>query len=181
MRVITGEARGRKLITLEGDDVRPTTDRVKESLFSSIQFDIIGARVLDLFSGTGALGVECLSRGAKSVDFVDNNIEAIKIIKQNLEGIKGEFSVTKSDFLQFLSNAKNANKQYDIVLPDPAFDSDYGSKAIEYILNNDLLSNDGIIMYEKLNTTPFNLTKPGYSVKEKKYLTVSVVKIVKEW
>ena len=179
MRVIAGIYRGKKLKEFSLSSTKPTLDRVKESLFSSIQFDIIDAYVLDLFSGTGALGIESLSRGAKSVDFVDNNMEAIAIIKQNLQGIKGEFSVTKSDYMSYLNKAKSIGKKYDIVLLDPPFDSDFGLKAIEYILNNNLLSEEGIIMYEKLYDTPFDINIEGYTYKQKKYGTVGVIKITR--
>ncbi|MBP3486080.1 MAG: RsmD family RNA methyltransferase, partial [Oscillospiraceae bacterium] len=84
MRVITGSARGRRLKELEGMETRPTTDRVKEGLFSAIQFDIEGRRVLDLFAGTGQLGIECLSRGAKSAVFVDRRKDAVALIRENL-------------------------------------------------------------------------------------------------
>ena len=180
MRVIAGTYRGKKLKEFSLSTTKPTLDRVKESLFSSIQFDIINAQVLDLFSGTGALGIESLSRGAKSVKFVDCNIDAIKIIKQNLEGIKGDFEVIKSDYMQYLQYAKNQQLKYNIILLDPPFNSDFGEKAINYIIENDLLLDGGIIMYEKSTSTPFNLYNENYSVKQKKYGTVNVVKIIKE-
>ena len=85
MRVITGSARGRRLKELEGMETRPTTDRVKEGLFSAIQFDIEGRKVLDLFAGTGQLGIECLSRGAASAVFVDRRADAVKLIRENLK------------------------------------------------------------------------------------------------
>ena len=180
MRVIAGKYRGKKLKEFSLSSTKPTLDRVKESLFSSIQFDLIDARVLDLFSGTGALGIESISRGAKSVDFVDANAEAIKIIKQNLQGIDDQFSVTKSDYATFLHDAKNNKKQYNIILLDPPFATDYGEKAIQYIVANNLLAQEGIIMYEKAHTTPFKLDNEGYKCTEKKYGTVGVVKIVRE-
>ena len=85
MRVITGKAKGIRLKTLEGLDVRPTTDRVKEGMFSAIQFEISGARVLDLFAGSGQLGIEALSRGAKQSVFVDQSAESLNIVKENLK------------------------------------------------------------------------------------------------
>lgn len=179
MRVIAGKYRGKLLKEFSLSSTKPTLDRVKESLFSSIQFDLIDVVVLDLFSGTGALGVECLSRGAKYVDFVDCNAEAIKIIKQNLQGIDGQYSVTKSDYLAFLNQAKQSGKKYDIVLLDPPYNEGFGIKAIEYIIANDLLADNGIIMYEKAYNPPFNIQFEEYSIKEKKYGTVGVVKIVK--
>ena len=179
MRVIAGKYRGKKLKEFSLSSTKPTLDRVKESLFSSIQFDLIDAKVLDLFSGTGALGIESISRGAQYVDFVDANMDAIKIIKQNLQGIDGKYSVTKSDYMAFLQQAKISNKKYNIVLLDPPFNTDYGAKAIQYIIDNDMLEDEGIIMYEKAYNPLFELTFDGYTTKEKKYGTVGVVKIIK--
>jgi len=179
MRIIAGKYRGKKLKEFNLSTTKPTLDRVKESIFSSIQFDIIGATVLDLFSGTGALGIECLSRGASSVDFVDFNADAIKIIKQNLVGIDAKFTVNYADYIKFLQTAKQANKQYDIVLLDPPFNTDFGTKAIEYIIDNNLLADNGIIIYEKANATPFEFDNPNYTCTSKKYGTVGVVKIIK--
>jgi len=180
MRVIAGKYRGKKLKEFELSTTKPTLDRVKESIFSSIQFDVIEANVLDLFSGTGALGIECLSRGSNNVDFVDSNREAIKIINQNLKGIEGKFTVTNCDYLKFLDKAKALDKKYDIILIDPPYASDYGIKAIEYILTNDLLTKEGIIIYEKDYTTPFEIKIDGYDYKQKKYGTVGVVKIFRK-
>ena len=104
MRVITGTARGRKLITLEGDDVRPTTDKVKEALFSIIQFEIEGRRILDLFAGSGQLGIEALSRGAKNAVFVDSSKKSVEVVRQNLEatGFSKSAVVLNTDSLAFL-------------------------------------------------------------------------------
>ena len=107
MRVITGTARGRKLITLEGNDVRPTTDRVKEAVYSMIQFQTEGRRFLDLFAGSGQIGIEALSRGAQSVVFVDTKREAIEIIKKNLHAtnLEKNAKVLQIDFKFFLEQA----------------------------------------------------------------------------
>lgn len=179
MRVIAGTYRGKKLKEFSLSTTKPTLDRVKESLFSSIQFDIIDAKVLDLFAGTGALGIECLSRGAGYVEFVDSNIEAIKIINQNLQGIKASFNVIKSDYLAHLNNIKSQGGKFDIILLDPPFDTNYGINAINYITANNLLSDNGIIIYEKAYQTPFELDIEGYKITCKKYGTVGIVKLVK--
>ena len=102
MRVITGTARGRRLKPPAGDDIRPTTDNVKESVFNILQFDIEGRRVLDLFAGTGQLGIECLSRGAREAVFVDQSREAVKIVKENLKSCGMSAPVFQSDALSFL-------------------------------------------------------------------------------
>ena len=164
MRVIAGKYRGKKLQEFSLSSTRPTLDRVKESLFSSIQFDLIGANVLDLFAGTGALGIESLSRGASNAEFVDSSMEAIKIINSNLKGIDAQFKVTKSDYMTYLNTALQQGKKYDIVLLDPPFDTDYGIKAIKFIVDNDMLSEDGIIIYERLYTADFDLAIEGFIV-----------------
>lgn len=179
MRVIAGKYRGKKLREFSLNSTKPTLDRVKESLFSSIQFDLIGAYVLDLFSGTGALGIESISRGAKCVDFVDSNPEAIKIIKENLQDIQCDFSINKIDYLTFLNDAIKSGKKYDIVLLDPPFATDYGLKAIDFILTNNLLNKNGIIMYERAYTADFTLNHPNIKYQQRKYGTVGAVKIVK--
>ena len=120
MRVITGIARGRKLLTLEGEDVRPTTDRVKEAVFSVIQFETEGRRFLDLFAGSGQMGIEALSRGAKEAVFVDNAKKSVEIIRRNLASVKLEQSakVVQTDWQSFLS--VNSAK-FDIAFLDPPY------------------------------------------------------------
>ena len=117
MRVITGKARGIQLKTPEGMATRPTTDRVKEAMFSIIHFDIPGARVLDLFGGTGQLGIEALSRGASHAVFVDAREESCRLIRENLKRTKmeKEGQVVRSDYLDYL---KRCREQFDIVLLD---------------------------------------------------------------
>ena len=120
MRVITGKARGVNLKTPDGMKTRPTSDRVKEALFSIINFDIPGANVLDLFGGTGQLGIEALSRGAKSATFVDAGDAACKLIKENLRRTKleGEGKVVRSDYLDYLNRCR---EKYDIIFLDPPY------------------------------------------------------------
>lgn len=119
MRVITGSARGKRLKTLEGEDVRPTTDKVKEAIFSIIQFDLPEAKVLDLFAGSGQLGIEALSRGAKSCVFVDKNRQAINIIKENVEscGFSDFSRILNADSADYLKNCPD----FDIALLDPPY------------------------------------------------------------
>lgn len=137
MRVITGIARGKRLVTVTGNDiVRPTGDKVKEALFSSIQFDIEGRRVLDLFAGSGQLGIEALSRGAESAVFVDCNDASIKAINQNIEntGFSKQATVSKSDYSTFLLRC---NQKFDIAFLDPPYSAgileDAISKTVPYM------------------------------------------------
>lgn len=148
MRVITGSARGRKLKPLPGLDTRPTADQVKESLFNILQFDIEGRRALDLFAGTGQLGIEALSRGAAFCDFVDVNPAAVKLIRENLQatGLADRASVARRDFLAFLQGC--GGKKYDLVFLDPPYAQTALERALEAIAAIDIVSQCGIIVCE---------------------------------
>ncbi len=146
MRVITGSARGVRLLTVPGTDVvRPTSEKIKEALFSSIQFDIEGRRILDLFAGSGQLGIEALSRGAENATFVDSSDVSINVIKKNLKNTRLESNarVIKGDFLTFCSRC---NDKFDIVFLDPPYNAGYLEKAIVAI--TPLLSDYGKIFCE---------------------------------
>lgn len=155
MRVISGKARGKKLISLEGMNTRPTLDRVKEALFNIIQFELIDKNILDLFAGSGAIGIEAISRGAKSVTFCDNSIEAIKIIKSNIENTRSinESTVLCMDYISALKKLADNKNKFDIIYLDPPYKTDFANKAIEQILNLDLLSKEGIIILETDDTS----------------------------
>lgn len=148
MRVITGSARGVQLKTPEGIQTRPTTDRVKEALFSIIHFDIPGARVLDLFGGTGQLGIEALSRGASHAAFVDHSEASCKIIRENLRRTKFErvASVVRCDYLEYLSRCR---EQYDIILLDPPYAEVFLENSLKRIAEIDILRSGGIIIAER--------------------------------
>ncbi len=148
MRVITGKARGVNLKTPEGMQTRPTTDRVKEAIFSIIHFDIPGARVLDLFGGTGQLGIEALSRGAKSAVFVDSGDKACALIKENLRRTKLEADgkVIRADYLEYL---KRCRERFDIVLLDPPYAEVFLENALKKLAEIDILETGGIIVAER--------------------------------
>lgn len=147
MRVITGTARGKRLKELPGLSTRPTTDRVKEGLFNIIQFDIEGRRALDLFAGTGQLGIEALSRGAAFCDFVDQAPAAVRVVRENLRacGLEGRAAVYQRDFMDFL---KSAREKYDLVFLDPPYASGDLERALGYIAEIDIVSRNGIIISE---------------------------------
>jgi 16S rRNA (guanine966-N2)-methyltransferase len=140
MRIISGTAKGTKLNTLEGLETRPTLDRVKESLFSIIQLKIPDSNVLDLFAGSGALGIEALSRGASKAVFCDSNYSAIKIVNQNLEKTKllNKAKVLNTNYNSALESL--SNEKFDIVFLDPPYKTNFVEKSIEKILKLDLLS-----------------------------------------
>ena len=147
MRVITGLARGRKLQEPVGLETRPTTDRVKEAIFSSIQFEIEGRRVLDLFGGTGQMGIEALSRGATHCTFVDLSKQAAGIIRENLDhtGFAGQAAVIQGDYLSFLDRCR---EPFDLIFLDPPYGSGFLEKAMERIQTIDIVSGNGIIVCE---------------------------------
>ncbi|MBQ6816073.1 MAG: 16S rRNA (guanine(966)-N(2))-methyltransferase RsmD [Clostridia bacterium] len=145
MRVITGISRGIKLQTLEGTDVRPTTDMVKEAIFNTIQFEITGQTFLDLFAGSGQIGIEALSRGAKSATFVDANPDAVKVIKNNLEKtrLSNNATVFRNDYFSFLAAT---NEKFDIIFLDPPYRQNILEKALNTAVN--CLSSNGFIICE---------------------------------
>lgn len=147
MRVITGTARGKHLKELPGMDTRPTTDRVKEGLFNIIQFDIPGRRVLDLFAGTGQLGIECLSRGAAWCDFVDRAPAAMAVVRENVKGcrLSDRAGFHQMEYDAFLSSVKGT---YDLVFLDPPYASDCIKQGLERITAIDIVSKNGIIICE---------------------------------
>ena len=148
MRVITGKARGVQLKTPDGMTTRPTTDRVKEALFSIIQFEIPTARVLDLFGGTGQLGIEALSRGAKNAVFVDAGEPACRLIRENLKKTKleSDAKVIRADYLDYL---KRCREKFDIIFLDPPYAEVFLENALKCITEIDILESGGIIVAER--------------------------------
>ena len=148
MRVISGTARGITLKTPEGMQTRPTADRVKEAMYSIIHFDIPGAKALDLFGGTGQLGIEALSRGASGATFVDHSEAACRLIRENLRRTKFEAAgkVIRGDYLEYLSRCR---EQYDIILLDPPYAEVFLENALKRITEIDILRSGGIIVAER--------------------------------
>ena len=145
MRVITGTARGKKLITLEGMDVRPTSDMVKEAIFSIVQFELAGAKVLDLFAGSGQLGIEALSRGASLAVFVDSSTESVRVTRENLKntGLAQKSRVVAMDSFAYLSGCKD---EFDIALVDPPYSKDIINQILPKLVEK--MSDNGIIVCE---------------------------------
>ena len=162
MRVITGKARGVVLKTPDGMATRPTSDRVKEALFNIIQFEIPTAKVLDLFGGTGQLGIEALSREAKSAVFVDEREDACRLIRENLRRTKFEQDgrVIRSDYMAYLKNCK---EKFDIILLDPPYAEVFLENSLKMITEIDILQSGGIIVTERPNGKELPWDFPGYS------------------
>ena len=147
MRVITGTARGRRLRELPGMETRPTTDKVKESIFNIVQFDVEGRNVLDLFGGTGQLGIEALSRGAERCTFVDLRKEAAAVIRENVKtcGFEDRGRVVQGDSIAFLTGCR---EKFDLAFLDPPYASGLLERALEVISKIDIMSENGIIVCE---------------------------------
>ena len=148
MRVVSGKARGVSLKTPEGLQTRPTADRVKEALFSIIQFDVPCARVLDLFGGTGQLGIEALSRGAAEAVFVDASEKACGLIRENLRrtNFLPQAKIYRMDYMQFLQNCRET---YQIILLDPPYAEIFLENSLKKITEIDILQSGGIIVTER--------------------------------
>ncbi len=158
MRVITGTARGRRLGELKGQETRPTTGKVKEAVFSALQFDLEGRRVLDLFAGTGQMGIEALSRGASSCVFVDMRRDAAALVRENLAvcGLSDRAQVVCGDAMGYLASVR---APFDLVFLDPPYGDEVLERAIAHIARFDILAPRGIIVAE----SPADKTLPALS------------------
>ena len=163
MRIISGKYKGKKLRGFNIEGTRPTMDRIKESLFGIIQTYIPNSVVLDLFAGSGALGLEAISNGAKKCYLIDKNIEAIKIIKENSQNIDEDLKIMNIDYKKFL---KNTEEKFDIIFLDPPYKENQMDKSLRIIEERDLLNEKGIVICEyEIGNPKTNLKL----IKEKSY------------
>lgn len=156
MRIIGGEARGRRLFAPSGNDTRPTSDRTRESLFNILSYDIPNSTVLDLFGGTGALALEALSRGADFACVSDKSREAVKIIERNAETVlgndkKNRISILCQDYKKALVSFRS--RKFSLVFLDPPYMmADSYSEAVKWLIEYDMLTDDAIIVMERIKT-----------------------------
>jgi len=179
MRIISGARRGRRLKEPVGFNIRPTSDMIKESIFNIGEFDIEGRRVLDLFAGTGQLGIEALSRGARSAVFVDLSPEAVKLIRENLK--LSAFSdlafVYARDALKYLEGCE----RFDLIFLDPPYDTPLAKRALEKIIEFDKLNTNGIIIIEtKADSVAPVVSSPYFMQKEYRYGGVKITRYSRE-
>ncbi len=175
MRVIAGKYIGKKLNSPISKDTKPTLDRVKEAMFSIISPYLLNKVCLDLFSGSGALGIECISRGAKKVIFNDNNNDAIKVIKSNLINIDNNYEVMHKDYKSALKDIKD---KIDVVLLDPPFDKINIEEILINLKESNILNNKFVIIIETSNDDSFNNVFDNTILKEYKYGTVKLTLIL---
>ena len=174
MRVIAGSAKGTKLATPSGSRTRPTIERVKEAVFSSVHFRLPGMRALDLFAGTGQMGIEALSRGAVSCAFVDCRTDAASLVKENLRRTRLEDrgQVFCMDYQAFL---RSGHGPFDLILLDPPYAENFLENALKTISEIDILANDGIIITERSADKPLEGKFPGLArEKDRRYGTVCI-------
>ena len=168
MKIIQGKYKGIVLKGFDIDGTRPTMDRVKESLFAMIQDHIQGKIVLDLFAGSGALGIEALSMGAETTVFVDKNSIACKTIQENLNKIKVNSKILKLDYKKALESFSE-QIQFDLILLDPPYDTNYIEKSLELIIKFNLISNNGLIVCESNDLSKIKIPSSLEIVKSKQY------------
>ena len=175
MRVIAGSARRIQLQTPVGLDTRPTTDRIKETLFNMIQPQLWDCQFLDLFSGSGAIGIEALSRGAKNAVFVEQGAEAMHCIEKNLQATKltEQSKLLKMDVFAALQQLQGASLKFDIIFMDPPYRMEWERKVLEFLLQSKIVDEDTLIIFEaSLDTDLSYISDMGYTIhKIKKYKT----------
>lgn len=171
MRVVAGKARSLQLMTVPGMDVRPTTDRIKETLFNMITNEVPGSRFLDLFAGSGGIGIEALSRGADHVVFVDKNRAAIQCVRKNLEHVKlsEDATVLQMDAVAAIAQLEQKKETFDVIFMDPPYDCGLEKQLLLRLADSMLVTEDTLIIVEASLTTEFDyLEENGYAVRKDK-------------
>ncbi|MGI5883776.1 MAG: 16S rRNA (guanine(966)-N(2))-methyltransferase RsmD [Candidatus Spyradocola sp.] len=169
MRIISGQARGRKLVTLEGEATRPTLDRTREALFNILQTRVRGAKVLDLFAGSGALGLEALSRGAQSAVFCDNSRQACDVIRKNIDAVRvGDRSrLLCCDAMDALKRL--AGERFDLVFLDPPYRKGLVDQALRGLLAAQALEPEALVVVETAQEEAFDLPESLRIADSRKY------------
>ena len=179
MQVITGKYRARKLQAVDSNETRPTLARVKESIFNLIFDRIAGATVLDLFAGSGAFGVECISRSAEKVYFVDSSEKAIKTININTKNMVEDFEIIKSDYLSALENFKRKEIKFDLVYLDPPYKSDFAMISLEKLNEFNLLNDGATVVIEHEFQNDLQKMNKCYIIEKSKKYGIAYVDVLR--
>ena len=171
MRIISGKYKSKKIETLKSNDTRPTTDKVRENIFNIL--GTIDGSVLDLFAGSGGLGIEALSRGATEAVFIDGAKDAVKMLYANTEDMDDDIQIFRNDYLRALKALKKRERQFDYIFVDPPYNKGLIDKVLVAILSCDVLKSDGTIIVESSKDEDYNVG-PLFSVKDVDYGTVRV-------
>jgi 16S rRNA (guanine966-N2)-methyltransferase len=177
MRIIAGEFRGRKIGQPPLDKARPTKDRIRESVFNMIASEVPGARVLDLFSGSGAYGLEALSRGAEYCEFVENCLECREVIESNIEhlSLSGRARLINADALRYIENMGQDDAKFDIIFSDPPYGCGESRNILIMINQYDILSSFGTLVLEHSSREDLPAKEGGVSIyKQKTYNNISI-------
>lgn len=169
MRIIGGKHKGKKLSGFNLEHIRPTSDIVKEAIFNSLQTVVSGSVFLDLFGGTGSVGLEAYSRGAQSVYICDKNADSIKLIKKNNQLLNGQAKIIAADYEKAIQHFAKNNICFDIIFIDPPYLTNHGEKAIALIYKNAILSKGGVIVFEHHKSKNYELPNYCALISEKKY------------
>lgn len=182
MRVISGSARGTHLKTLEGLNTRPTTDRIKESMFNLIQTYIYDKNILDLFSGSGSLGIEALSRGGNSAVFVEKHRKAVKVIEDNLTKTRllEKATIMNNDVQDAISRLSKSNKKFDLIILDPPYSKDFILPVLKSLLEGQLVEKEGIIVIEHEKSDILDENLFGFQCIKTKQYGITSISIYKE-
>ena len=178
MQIITGKYRARKLIAVDSSETRPTLARVKESVFNLIFDKIAGCVVLDLFAGSGSFGVECISRGADEVFFVDQTEKAIRTIKTNTQKMNEKFEIIRSSFVDALNNFERRDIKFDLVFLDPPYESDFALKALKLLDEKKLLNPEATIVVEHKFANDLQNMSNCYIIKKSKKYGIAYIDIL---
>lgn len=175
MRVVAGEYRGLKLKTIEGRDIRPTLDRVKEAVFSMVESHAVKGTFLDLFSGSGSLGIEALSRGFFHVTFVEKNRTHAAVLRENLSKIKRtNYTVRISDYRDAVSFFQREGQTFDVIYLDPPFEKNFVKECLTLLRESNILTEEGIILLEHSSSEPLPEEFQEAVLKEKKYGSILI-------
>lgn len=162
MRIVAGRYRSMKLMTLTGNHTRPTLDKVKEAVFSSLNEKVIEASFLDLFAGSGAIGLEAYSRGARQVYLNDSHYEAYKVIKANIEHLKADVTLTKSDYKDCICDLETQGIKMDVIYLDPPFDQINYHDMLQYVMDSQLITSQTIIILECDRSLELDVNHPRF-------------------
>jgi 16S rRNA (guanine(966)-N(2))-methyltransferase RsmD len=183
MRIISGTSKGRKLVTPRSQSLRPTSDRVKESMFNILQDDIVGKVVLDLFAGTGNLGIEALSRGAKKTIFVEKGRQALRLIQRNLTqfGLEERSEILPKDSNRAIGILKQKGESFDLILMDPPYQKGLIQKTLMTLNSHQIYHKDSILVIEHNRREPLSTVMEGWNLIRQRRIGDTLISFLTPW